>query len=101
MVDPELQSARRYLLTDAHDGIVGRGSVMLHPKLESINGKSAVVVDCIWDASELVYKASGKPVPPITRPEQAGVRAVLVEVSTGRWKVASQSVSEGTCAAGY
>jgi hypothetical protein len=101
MVDPELQSARRYLLTDAHDGIVGRGAVTLHPKIPSINGKSAVVVDCIWDASELVYKATGKPVPPITPPEHAGVRTRLVEVSTGRWKVASQSVIEGKCAAGY
>jgi hypothetical protein len=101
MVNPELQSARRILLADAHDGIIGRGTVTLHPRLLSITGKSAVVVDCVWDASELVYKATGKPVPPVTPPQKAGVRATLVEVSAGHWKVAVQYVNEGKCAAGY
>jgi len=101
MVDPELKSARRFLLADAHDGIVGRGSVTLHPRIVSISPKAAVVVDCVWDASRLVYKATGKPAPPVTPPEHAGVRSSLIQVSPGRWKVANQTVREGTCAGGY
>jgi hypothetical protein len=40
MVNPQLQPVRRYLVVDAHDGIVGRGSVSLHPRLSPAGRRS-------------------------------------------------------------
>lgn len=99
MVDPELRSVRANLLADQREGIVGRGSVTLHPKVVSVSATSATVVDCAYSASELVYAASGKPVPPVTPPENDGVRATLV-LTGGTWKLAKQTVTEGKCAPG-
>lgn len=99
MVDPELRSVRANLLADQRQGIVGRGSVTLHPKVVSVSATSATVVDCAYSASELVYAASGKPVPPVTPPENDGVRATLI-LTGGTWKLAKQTVTEGKCAPG-
>jgi hypothetical protein len=101
MVNPQLQSVRRALVSAAAEGIVGVGTVQLHPRLVSINGSKAVVVDCLFSTEELIYASSGKPVPPVTPPEHDGVRSNLVEVTPGHWKVASQTVKEGSCPAGY
>jgi hypothetical protein len=57
---------------------VGQGAVTLHPKLVSVSSTTATVVDCIYSTSELVYQATGKPVPPVTPPENDGVNATLV-----------------------
>jgi hypothetical protein len=99
MVDPELQSVRANLLADQRQGIVGRGSVTLHPKVASVSATSATVLDCAYSASELVYAASGKPVPPVTPPENDGVRATLI-LTGGTWKLSKQTVTEGKCARG-
>ncbi len=99
MVDPELQSVRANLFADQRQGIVGRGSVTLHPKVASVSATSATVLDCAYSASELVYAASGKPVPPVTPPENDGVRATLI-LTGGTWKLSKQTVTEGKCAAG-
>ena len=99
MIDPQLQSVKANLLADQRQGIVGRGAVTLHPKLVAISGSTATVVDCVYSTSELVYEATGKPVPPVTPPENDGVRATL-DLTGGAWKLAKQTVTEGSCAPG-
>ena len=99
MVDPQLQGVRANLLADQRQGIVGRGSFTLHPKVTALSATSATVVDCAYSTAILVYKATGKPVPPITPPENDGVTSTLVQ-SGGVWKVYKQTVTDGKCAPG-
>ena len=99
MVDPQLQSVRANLVADQEKGVVGKGAVTLHPKVMSLSATKATVVDCVYSTSELVYRSTGKPVPPITPPENDGVRATLVQVG-GTWKLSKQVVTEGKCAPG-
>ena len=99
MVDPQLQSVKANLLADQRQGIVGRGTVTLHPKVVAISGSTATVVDCVYSTSELVYEATGKPVPPVTPPENDGIRATL-DLTGGSWKLAKQTVTEGSCVPG-
>lgn len=100
MTGSQLVSVRRTLVTDQVNGIVGRGSVQLYPKLVSVNGGQAIVHDCLFSSLELVYAATGKPVPPATPPEHDGVQATLV-LASGTWKVSDQHVTDGSCPAGY
>ena len=99
MVDPQLQSVKANLLSDQVHGMVGRGTTTLHPKVVSISATTATVVDCAYSTAELVYARTGKPVPPVTPPENDGVRSTLVLVN-GAWKVAKQTVTDGKCAPG-
>ena len=99
MVDPQLQGVKANLLADQRQGIIGHGTVTLHPKLVGLSATTATVVDCVYSSSMLVYEASGKPVPPITQPEHDGIRATLVVVG-GSWRLAKQTVTEGKCAPG-
>jgi hypothetical protein len=99
MVDPQLQGVKANLLADQQQGIVGRGPTTLHPKVTAVSATTATVVDCAYSATELVYKATGKPVPPVTQPENDGVTATLV-LSGGTWKVSKQTVTDGKCAPG-
>lgn len=99
MVDPQLQSVKANLLADQMQGIVGRGPTTLHPKVTALSATSATVVDCAYSANELVYKATDKPVPPVTPPENDGVTATLV-LSGGTWKVSKQTVTDGKCVSG-
>jgi hypothetical protein len=101
MTGAQLDSVRRALTSDKLNGIVGRGSVQLHPKVASLNAQEAVVHDCLFSSLELVYVSTGKPVPPVTPPEHDGVVATLDKVSPDTWKVADQHVTEGSCPAGY
>lgn len=101
MTGPELDSVRRSLVSDQANGIVGRGTVQVHPKLVSISGGRAVVHDCAFSSLELVYKSTGRPVPPVTSPEHDGVTATLIQTSPGMWKVSTEHVTEGSCPAGY
>lgn len=101
MTGNQLTSVRRALVADQTNGIVGRGTVRLNPKVVSIQGNQATVYDCLFSSIELVYSATGKPVPPVTQPEHDGVKATLVQVSTRSWKVSDQNVTEGSCPAGY
>ncbi|MHB8246075.1 MAG: hypothetical protein ACYDGN_12125 [Acidimicrobiales bacterium] len=101
MTNPLLQLVRRNLLTDQHDGIIAKGSISLYPRLRTLSGNRAVVVDCAFDGTELIYRSTGKPVPPVTPPQRAGVHSVLVRLASGAWKVADQSVTEGSCHRGY
>jgi hypothetical protein len=99
MVDPQLQGVRANLLADRRAGMVGRGATTLHPKIIALSATTATVVDCAHSAAELIYAATGKPVPPVTPPENDGVRSTLV-LSGSTWKVSKQTVTEGTCAPG-
>jgi hypothetical protein len=99
MVDPQLQGVKANLLADQRQGIVGRGTTTLHPKIVSISATTATVVDCAYSTAALVYVSTGKPVPPVTPPENDGVRATLVLVN-GTWKVSKQTVTDGSCAPG-
>ncbi len=101
MTGNQITSVRRALVADQTSGIVGRGTAQLNPKVVSINGNQAIVHDCLFSSIELVYTATGKPVPPATSAEHDGVMATLVQVSPGMWKVSDQNVTEGSCPAGY
>jgi hypothetical protein len=78
MVDPQLQGVKANLPADQRQGIVGRGTFMLHPKIVSMSATTATVVDCAHSTAALVYKGTGKPVPPVTPPENDGVTATMV-----------------------
>ena len=99
MADPLLQRVKANLYAYQRQGIVGRGPVDLYPKVVTVSSSTATVVDCTFSSSELVYKSTGQPVPPVTPPEHDGVRATLV-LTAGTWKVSQQSVTEGKCAPG-
>lgn len=99
MVDPQLQGVKANLLADQRQGMVGRGTFTLHPKILSISATTATVVDCAYSTAALVYVSTGKPVPPITPPENDGVRATLV-LACGTWKISKQTVTDGKCAPG-
>ena len=99
MVDPQLQSVKANLLADQRQQMVGRGTFTLHPKVTAISTATATVVDCAYSTAELVDKATGKPVPPVTPPENDGVTSTLVR-SGGAWKVSEQTVTDGKCAPG-
>ena len=99
MVDPQLQGVKANLLADQRQGMVGRGTFTLHPKIVSISATTATVVDCAYSTAALVYESTGKPVPPVTPPENDGVRATLV-LTGGTWKIAKQTVTDGKCAPG-
>lgn len=99
MVDPQLQRVKATLLADQREGMVGRGTTTLHPKISALSATSATVVDCAYSTAELVYQATGKPVPPVTPPENDGVTSMLV-LSGGTWKVYKQIVTDGKCAPG-
>jgi len=99
MVDPQLQGVRANLLADRKAGMVGRGTTTLHPKIIALSATTATVVDCAHSTAELLYATTGKPVPPVTPPENDGVRSILV-LSGSTWKVSKQTVTEGTCAPG-
>jgi len=99
MVEPQLQSVKANLFADKRAGMVGRGTTTLHPKVMALSATTATVVDCAHSTAELIYASSGKPVPPVTPPENDGVRATLV-LAGSTWKVSKQTVTEGTCAPG-
>ena len=101
MTGAQLNSVERSLVADKTNGIVGRGNVQLHPKVSYVHGTQALVLDCAFDSSKLVYAATGKPVPPVTPPEKVAVRSQLTEVSRGVWKVSDQHTSGGSCPPGY
>ena len=100
MVDPLLQQVRRNLAGDQVNGIVARGTFVLHPHVQSFTTTTATVVDCLFSTSMLIYAKTGKPVPPITKPEYDGVKATLLLVGSV-WKVSEQSLTEGYCTPGY
>ena len=99
MVDPQLEGVKANLVADQRQGIVGRGTFALHPKITALSATTATVVDCAYSTSVLVYASTGKPVPPITPPENDGVQSNLV-LTGSTWKVAKQNVTDGTCAPG-
>lgn len=99
MVDPQLQGVKANLLSDQIHGMIGRGTFTLHPRITSLTATTATVVDCAYSTAELVYKTTGKPVPPITPPENDGVTSTLV-LTGGVWKVYKQTVTDGSCAPG-
>jgi len=99
MVDPQLLSVKANLFADKRAGMVARGTFTLHPKITALSATTATVVDCAYSTAELIYATTGKPVPPVTPPENDGVRATLV-LSGSTWKVSKQTVTDGTCAPG-
>ena len=99
MVAPQLTGVRANLAADQQQGMVGRGAFTLHPKITSLAATMATVADCAYSTSVLVYAKTGKPVPPITPPENDGVQATLV-LTGGTWKVSKQTVTDGKCAPG-
>jgi len=101
MVDPLLQRVRANLIADRLHGVVGQGTIDLHPHVASRNGNTAVVLDCAFSRSVRVYQATGQQVPPAAQPENIAIKSTLAEVSPGAWKVSDQTVTDGTCPPGY
>ena len=99
MVPPQLTGVRANLTVDRQQGMVGRGSFTLHPKVVSLSATTATIVDCAYSTSVLVYAKTGTPVPPITPPENDGVSSELI-LTGGVWKVYKQTVTDGKCAPG-
>ena len=99
MVPPQLTGVRANLTVDRQQGMVGRGTFTLHPKVVSLSATTVRVVDCAYSTSVLVYAKTGKPVPPITPPENDGVSSELI-LTGGAWKVYKQTVTDGKCAPG-
>jgi hypothetical protein len=99
MVNPQLQGVKANVYADQRQGIVARGTFTLHPKIISLSTTTATVVDCAYSTAALVYQSTGKPVPPVTPPENDGVTSTLV-LSGGKWKVYKQTVTDGQCASG-
>jgi len=99
--NPSLQQIRLTLITRNLNGIVGRGTVQLHPRVESLGPRSAVVVDCAYDGVQLVYKANGKvasdPGSAVTGYD--AIRATLIETPSG-WKESEADVRIGKCGPG-
>jgi hypothetical protein len=100
MVNPLLHQVRGYLVTYNEEGIVARGPITLHPRIASLTSTKATVLDCSNSASFVIYKKTGKQVPPVSKPENDGVRATLI-LDGSTWKVKSQTIMEGSCPAGY
>jgi hypothetical protein len=96
MVDPLLHEIEGYLVEDNQEGEVGRGSIQLHPRIASISATRATVEDCSFSSDFLVYKKTGKQVPPISKPENDGVLATLV-MDRSAWKVSQRVITEGSC----
>src|SRR5665213_2668105 len=78
MINPLLHQVEGSLVADNQEGIVGRGSITLHPHIASATATTAIVLDCSFSASFLIYKKTGKQVPPVTKAERVGVKATLV-----------------------
>jgi len=98
MADPLLQIVTANLRADQAAGIESdNGKIDHNPRIVSVEGTSAVVADCEWDAAALVYVKSGEKVPPVVPAEHVGVRATLVQTSPGTWKVSKREVTEGSC----
>ena len=100
MVNPLLHQVIGNLVTDNMEGIIGKGSIALHPHVKSIDGSAATVLDCAFSSSFQIYKKTGKQVPPATKPEHDAVKATLI-LDGSTWKVKSQQITEGSCPAGY
>jgi hypothetical protein len=100
MVDPLLHEIEGYLVEDSQEGEVARGSIQFHPRVASISATSATVEDCAFSSDFLVYKKTGKQVPPVSKPEDDGVLARLV-LDGSSWKVSQRILTEGSCPAGY
>lgn len=99
MMNPQLEGVKANIYADQRQGIIGRGTFVLHPKIVSLSATTATVVDCAYSTAALVYKSTGKLVPPVTPPENDGVTSTLM-LSGGTWKVYKQTVTDGKCASG-
>ena len=100
MVNPVLHQVIGNLVTDNTEGIVGTGTIALHPRVASIDDTSATVLDCSLSSFFLIYRKTGKQVPPVSKTEHDAVKATLV-FDGSTWKTKSRQVTEGSCPAGY
>lgn len=99
-VDPLLHEIEGYLVEDNQEGEIARGSIQLRPHVVSISATRATVEDCSFSSDFLIYKKTGKQVPPVAKPENDGVRATVVREGPN-WKVSQRVITEGSCPAGY
>ena len=72
---------------------------MLNASVTPVSATEAEVQACIFGDNVVVSDATGKPVPGILGSTgQERVEAVM-QLTTSGWKLAGQTVTEGTCAA--
>ena len=56
MVNPQLQGVKANIYAGQRQGIVGRGTFVLHPKIVSLSATTATVLDCAYSTAALVYQ---------------------------------------------
>jgi hypothetical protein len=56
MVDPELQRVKANLLADQRQGMVGRGTTTLHPKLTSLSATLSRITEVVRSRSSKMYR---------------------------------------------
>ena len=98
LVDPLLQAVHGDLIQEQYQGSVLDGDIELTPRLVEMTDTTATVLDCTYDSTAYVYVSNRSPVPPVTAPHHAGIRATLVKVG-GTWKVSDQAKDAQACSA--
>jgi hypothetical protein len=100
----ELAYLQQFFAAHRRDGLVARGDVDLNtPRVDSIDGPTATVVDCVTDHLQLIVAATGQPAQGSSGnpgPTPVGTRATLLAAPSGMWMVSDVRAQEGTCA-GY
>ena len=92
MTGAQLDSVRRSLVADQTNGIVGRGNVQLNPRSCRCTATRRWSWTAAFSSIELVYSATGKPVPPVTPPQHdRRPGPTSTQVSPGVWKVSDQT----------
>ena len=98
----ELFTVVKNLNADVAGHIVARGDIQVgHPRVLSIDGGTAVLRDCRYDALLFYSSTTGSPVPGISNgPQWEGVQATLT-LADGTWKVSAADLKVGSCPVGY
>jgi hypothetical protein len=102
LVDPQLSYLRNQLAADARDGLVDIGEFDPgQPRVETASASQAVVVSCATNRLQLIFKATGKPLPGKAgdpTPALNGIRSTMVLTPSGVWKMSQSTVEDGSCA---
>ena len=100
-VDPALSTLKQQYAGLVRDGFTTIGSLDLgQPRLLSVCDSQAVVVTCATNSLHLIMKATGKPVPGRAgdpTPTPNGIRATMVLMPSGVWKLARGDGEDGLC----
>lgn len=91
----QLEAVQRMFAGDLASGFVRRGSFDLAPRVLSVEGRRAVVRDCMHDRGIVYEAATGEALTPLDEARLL-VETVLVR-EAGTWKVAENDLVEVGC----